>query len=344
MKTSKKLLSLIMVAVMALGLLTMSACGTETASSSDKTAAAATTSAAAGTTAGTPAETGKQITVGISMATTTNNPHVVALANTLVDAVKAKGWTPVLQDADGDSAKQSTQFDNLVTQGVDLIIYWANDANAAVADTKKAADAGIPVISYFIDPVEEAHQYIKAYVGADQYLIATEVAKYMNTLLGGKGKVAIINGKEGKTDFVLRSKGFRDTMATLGTYEIVAEEYSDADRTKAQTIMENYLTTYPDLQAVFVTSDDFGVGAYNAISAAGRTDIKICSIDGQQEVLKLIDEGKWSSTIYQTVAMMADKCVSVAEKVLKGETIDQYNQFTDYYVVTKDNVKEYLAK
>ncbi len=335
MKKSRKWLSLLLVAVMAFGLVTMTACGSTTAGNSDMTAAA---------TAGIPASSDKPITVGISMATTTNNPHVVALANTLVDAVKAKGWTPILQDADNDSAKQSTQFDNLVTQGVDLIIYWPNDANAAVADAKKAADAGIPVIAYFIDAAEEAHQYIQAYVGADQYLIATEVAKYMNTLLGGKGKVAIINGKEGKGDFVARSKGFRDTMAQLGQYEIVAEEWSDSDRTKAQTIMENYLTTYPDLQAVFTCSDDFGVGAYNAIAAAGRTDIKICSIDGQQEVVKLIADGKWSSTIYQTVGMMADKCVSVAGKVLNGEKIEEYTQFTDYYVVTKDNVLEYLDK
>ena len=262
----------------------------------------------------------------------------------LTAALEAQGWTVDLQDADNDSAKQSTQFDTLVTKGVDLIVYWANDAQAAVADCKKAADAGIPVISYFIDTAEDAHQFIEAYVGADQLVIANAVGEETKALLGDSGKVCIINGKEGKTDFVQRSEGFRKSLEGTGI-EILAEEYSDSDRTQAQTIMENFLTTYPDIDLVFTTSDDFGYGALNAIKAAGKAgDIKIVSIDGQPEVLQAIKDGEWSSTIYQTPAMMAEKVVEVANRVLAGEKIEEYNQNTDYYLVTEDNVDEYLNR
>ena len=282
--------------------------------------------------------------VGISLATATNNPHIANVANALKEAVEAQGWTADLQDADNDSSKQSTQFDTLVTKGVDLIFYWANDAQAGVSDCKKAADAGIPVIAYFADCAEEAHQYIEAYVGADQLVIATEVGNYVTEQLGGQGNICIINGKEGKTDFVLRSQGFREAIESSGgDYTILAEEYSDSDRTQAQTIMENFLTTYPDIDVVFTASDDFGYGALNALEAAGRAgEIMLVSIDGQQEVLQAIKDGKWDLTVYQTPEMMADKAIEVAQKVLAGEEIDEYNQNTDYYLVTAENVDDYL--
>lgn len=284
-----------------------------------------------------------KIVVGVSVATATNNPHIVSVVNSLIEALEAQGWETDLQDADGDASKQSTQFDTLVTKGVDLIIYWAHDAQAAVSDCKKAADAGIPVISYFADCAEEAHQFIEAYVGADQLVIAGAVADYVHETLGGEGNICIVNGKEGKTDFVLRSQGFRDTLAASGNYTILAEEYSDSDRTQAQTIMENFLTTYPDIDVVFTTSDDFGYGALNALKAAGKAgEIKLVSIDGQDEVLQAIKAGEWDLTVYQTPAMMADKCVEVAQKVLAGEEITEYNQNTDYYLVTAENVDDYL--
>lgn len=317
MKNTKRILSLLAVMVLMLGLL--AGCGQSAE----------------------PADDG-EIVIGVSVASATNNPHIVAVCSTLQSAIEAQGWTCILQDADNDASKQSIQFDNLVTQEVDLIVYWAHDADAAVADVKKADEAGIPVVAYFADASVEAQEYIEAYVGADQLVIAGEVANAVHDALGGSGNIVIINGKEGKTDFVLRSQGFCETIATLGDYEILAEEYCDVDRTQCQTIMENYLTTYEDIDAVFVTNDAFGVGAYNAISAAGRDDIKIFSIDGEQEVLKLIKEGKWAADIYQTPLMMADKCVEVVAQVLEGTFEGEYNQNTDYYVITAENVDDYL--
>lgn len=349
MKCKKNLFALLLAAALCVGLL--AGCGSNADTSTASSAAPAAEEKAPETPAEAPADApaapaeapaDQARVVGVSVATATNNPHIVNVVNSLVEALEAQGWTTDLQDADNDSSKQSTQFDTLVTKNVDLIVYWANDAQAAVADCKKAADAGIPVIAFFADSAEEAHQYINAYVGADQLLIANEVGNYAKELLNGTGKVCIINGKEGKTDFVLRSEGFRAVLEGSGI-EILAEEYSDSDRTQAQSIMENFLTTYPEIDLVFVTSDDFGYGAYNAIKAAGKAgQIKIVSIDGQQEVLQAIKAGEWDLTIYQTPAMMADKVVEVANRIFAGETIEEYNQNTDYYLVTAENVDDYL--
>lgn len=342
MKRMKKLAALLLTLSM---LLALAACGSGTDASG--TGAAASEGQAAASQESAPAEKApeeKAVTIGVSVATATNNPHIAAVMASLQTALEAEGWKVDLQDADGDSAKQSTQFDTLVTKNVDLILYWANDPQAAVADAKKAYDAGIPVIAYFCDVAEEAHQYVTAYVGADQTVIADAVGNHARELLGGTGNVCIINGKEGKSDFTQRSEGFRNALEGSGI-TVLAEEYCDSDRTQAQTIMENYMTTYPDIDLVFTCSDDFGYGAYNAIKAADKAgQIKLVSIDGQKEVLEAIKAGEWDLTVYQTPAMMADKAVEVVKKVFAGETIDEYNQNTDYYLVTAGNVDEYLNK
>ncbi len=211
MKRTKKLFAMLLVTALLAGM--FAACGT--AGESAAPAAPGSAAAASEQAPEAPAKDGAKV-VGVSVATATNNPHIVSVVDSLVKALENQGWSVDLQDADNDSSKQSTQFDTLVTKNVDLIVYWANDAQAAVADCKKAADAGIPVIAYFADAAEEAHQYIKAYVGADQLVIADAVGQYAKEALGGSGKAVIVNGKEGKTDFVLRAVGFRKALVGRG--------------------------------------------------------------------------------------------------------------------------------
>ena len=328
MKVFRRVLAVALVLALVLAL---SACGGGTAKPSGGGASPS----------GGGAPSGKQITIGLSLASTTNNPYLMALSAAVQASLEAKGWKVILQDADMDAAKQSTQFSNLITQGVDLIVYWAEDASAAVADAKKASDAGIPVINFFVGADPEADQYMKAYVGADQEAVGATLGKYANDLLKGQGNYVIVNGMEGASDFILRAQGFSETLDPLGNYSKLAEEYTSSDRTKAQTVMENFLTAYPNIDLVFCCNDDYGIGAYNAIAASGRS-MYILGIDGTDQCLQLIKDGKWAATIYQPVTMMGDQVAMVAEKLLNGETID-YNQPVPIILVDKTNVDQYLT-
>lgn len=284
-------------------------------------------------------------TVGISLAWATCNPYIVQLTDSVVAACEAKGWTVNLQDADADASKQSTQIDNLITQEVDLLIVWPHDSEAAIADTKKAYDAGIPVVAFFVDVAEEAYQYVNAYVGASQLDIAADVAKYMDQLLGGEGNIVIINGTEGNIDFMMRSQGFQETVAELGDYKILCEEFCNSDRTIGQTKMENCLTAYDDIDAVFAPSDDFAIGVFNALKAEGvNHDIPLFSIDGMAEAVTLLADGEWEGcTVWMTTDMFGEKVADVAEQILNGTFSGDYNQYVDYYLVTNDNASEYAA-
>ena len=109
--------------------------------------------------------------------------------------------------------------------------------------------------------------------------------------------------------------------------------------------MENFLTTYPDINLVLLTDDGSGIGAYNAIKSAGLLNkIKIVGIGGtNNQVFQYIKDGTLDSTIYLGLEMFGNKLVDVSNKIFKGEKID-YNQTIDIVVVDKTNVDKYLTK
>jgi ABC-type sugar transport system substrate-binding protein len=286
---------------------------------------------------------GKSYVVGVSMATTTNNPYLMAISEDITRQFEEQGWTVIMQDADMDATKQSTQMDNLITQEVDLIVYWAQNASAAVADAKKAYDAGIPVINFFVQADPEAEQYMNAYVGVSQKASGAAIAEYADSIMGGSGNYVIVDGMQGASDFVLRVEGIEEVFGDR--YVQLANEYTSSDRVNAQSVMENFMTVYPDIDFVILPEDMSGMGAYEAIAEAGKLgDIKIFGIGGtSDEVFNHIREGNIEATIDMGLEKFGQKLVEVIKAIQAGETVE-YDQTLDIVLVTKDNINEFYPE
>ena len=283
------------------------------------------------------------LVVGVSMATTTNNPYLMAISESITAQFEEQGWTVVMQDADMDATKQSTQMDNLITQEVDVIVYWAQNASAAVAEAKKAFDAGIPVINFFVQADPEAEQYMCAYVGASQTEAGITIGEYADSIMGGSGKYVVVNGMQGASDFVLRTEGFAEGLGE--NYECLADEYTSSDRVNAQGVMENFMTAYPDIDFLYIPEDMSGMGAYEAIAENGKLDdIKIFGVGGtSDEVFKHIKDGTMEATIYMGIEMYGEKLIEVINAIEAGEEID-YDQTLEVILVTQENVDEYYTE
>ena len=64
--------------------------------------------------------------------------------------------------------------------------------------------------------------------------------------------------------------------------------------------MEQLIQSNPDITAVYAENDEMGVGAVNALKAAGKTpgkDVKIVSIDGTRNAVQLIADGSYNAVI-----------------------------------------------
>jgi ribose transport system substrate-binding protein len=76
---------------------------------------------------------------------------------------------------------------------------------------------------------------------------------------------------------------------------VVASQTANFDQTDGQKVMEQLLQAHPDINAVYAENDEMALGAIQAITAAGKTpgkDVKIVSIDGIQQAVQDVADGK----------------------------------------------------
>ncbi|MBQ9990558.1 MAG: sugar ABC transporter substrate-binding protein [Lachnospiraceae bacterium] len=198
-------------------------------------------------------------------------------------------------DGEKSSDMQNTIIADLIAQGYDGIILqaWNSDASAkAVAD---AEAAGIPVVCINID-VNTPHAGLVAMTDVEAgYAIGKRMAEDLN----GKGNVVVIQATPGAARGESLEQGFQQAMAEYPEITILDEQTAEWNMEKANTVMQDFLTTYGDqIDAVFAHNDQMAEGAGEAVRNAGRSDIMIWGANGETKALEYIEEGIITGTVY----------------------------------------------
>ena len=168
-------------------------------------------------------------------------------------------------------------------------------ASEIVPVLEKAKAAGIPVVVFDTD-VNWAGKL--SYVGSDNKRAGQIAGDYIAKSLGGKGKVAVIRGILGVSTHEDRLAGFRRAIANAPGIECVAVQPANSERALGMSVMENLLTTYPNLKAVFATNDQMALGAVEAIAArnlAGR--VLVVGMDGTSEAVRAVKDGRLAADV-----------------------------------------------
>ena len=196
-------------------------------------------------------------------------------------------------DGEKNADTQNAIMADLIAQGYDGIILqaWNSDACAqAVAD---AEAAGIPVVCINID-VNTPHAGLVAMTDVEAgYAIGERIAED----LGGKGNVVVIQATPGAARGENLEAGFQQSMAQHPDITILDEQTAEWNMEKANTLMQNYLTSYDNIDAVFAHNDQMAEGAGEACKTAGK-DIIIWGANGETKALEYIEDGVITGTVY----------------------------------------------
>ena len=337
----KKILAALLALTMMVGVL--AACGSTGSKPSD--APSSNPGASAPADESKAPENGKPLKVAVLTGSLTNTPFCVAMADAIYSKMEAEGWDLNVFDADMDATKQSTQFETALMMEPDVIVYWCRDSLAAVEDVKKAAAAGIPVISLNNDVDQSGWEYVECFVGPDQYQIGYDLATYMMEQYDS-AHIAIVDGLANNTTYLNRYNGFMAALEGKDNYEILVHDYCNVDRTTAQTMTENYITGFDNLDTVVCFSDNFAIGAINALAAANKQDsVSVLSIDGMQIGFDAIKDGSLKATVLQTPGYQIEKVIEIIKNnIVPGVPVTEHNQFSGHYVVDASNVDQYTAE
>lgn len=221
-------------------------------------------------------------------------------------------------DPNGDLVQQTAQVEDFISQKVDLISLVPIDSKASVSEIQMANKAGIPVITSDIAATGGGN--VVAHIASDNKFGGRLAGEYMAKLLHGKGKVVIINYPF-ITSVIEREEGFKEVIKKYPGIEIVAVQSGDSKRDKAMSVMENLLQAHPDLDGVFTVNDMMGLGALQAVQAAGK-NVAIIGFDANDEAIDAMKKGTpYKASVAQKPRELGRLTIETAWKILNGEKV-----------------------
>ncbi|MCE5188703.1 MAG: substrate-binding domain-containing protein [Eubacteriales bacterium] len=267
------------------------------------------------------------LTIGLSMYTL-EYPFYVTMCDAFEAACKERGWECITTNASTDVSTQLNDCMDLINKGIDALVLtsWYGDSLAEVFDA--CASKNIPVFLMDTSTIPEGATFVTrigtvnhdaTFVGgvyAGKYFIAQGLTSV--------DAIALDSGDEVSTD---RKNGFIDGMTSVGLNVNVINEYFSASREESMANMEDALTTYAKIDLVIATSAQHSLGAYSACDGAKRTDMKIISMDGEDEEKQMIDKENsiFLLTVTQDPAGMSQTIAqNVADYIFNKATFEQF--------------------
>ena len=251
------------------------------------------------------------------------------------------GYETVITYSDNDTNRQVGDIQNMIADGVDLLVVAAIDGEALNTVMDEAGKAGIPVIAYDRLIMNDNVSY---YVSFDNYTVGTLQGQYVVDTLDwdnaagpfhmeitagdpadnnatyfyqgaidvlqpyiDSGKLVVVSGQ---TDF--------DTVATARWDSQTAME-------RAQNVLASYYADGTRIDVWLCSNDSTALGVSQAIQSdyAGSNQPIIIGQDGDEANLKNIVDGLQSMTVYKAVSNEAVVTLDLGKAILNGDPIDE---------------------
>lgn len=230
----------------------------------------------------------------------------------------------VITVANANAQKQANDVDNLLTQGVDVLVIAPHDATQAASMVDKAKAQGIPVISY--DRLINSPK-IDLYISHQVPVIGRKMTEYAVEKVP-KGNYVLVYGASTDNNAMIMK---REQNAVLKPYvdrgdiRIVADQHAeDWKADEALKIVENALTQNNDnIQAVIASNDGTASGVVAALGTKGLAGkVLVTGQDAEKAALQRIAKGDQTMTIYKPIIPLASGAVEAAIKLAKKEKLD----------------------
>lgn len=265
-----------------------------------------------------------------------DNPFFKAEAEGAAAKAKQLGYDTIVMVHSDDANKQSQLIDTAIARGAKAIILDNAGADATVAAVKKAKDAGIP--SFLIDREINASGVAAAQIVSNNYQGAQLGAQEFVRLMGEEGNYVELTGKESDTNAGIRSKGYHDVIDDYPKMKMVAQQSANWSQPEAFTKMESILQANPNIKGVIAGNDTMAMGAYAALSAAGRKNVIVVGFDGSNDVRDSIKQGGIKATVLQPAYQQAQLAVEQAHQMIKtGKAPAKEKQLMDCVLITSAN-------
>ena len=241
-----------------------------------------------------------------------------------VEKAEELGAEVIVQSADNDESKQLTQIQNMLSQGVDVIVVIPVNSDSLSPAIDQAKKEGVKVLAY--DRLI-TNSEVDAYVSFNNVRVGELQAEYIVSKVP-KGNYFLMGGSPTDNNAKLFREGQMNVLQPLidkGDITVVGDQWVEKwDATKAMGIMENALTANRNMiDAVVASNDATAGGAIQALVAQGLAGkVAISGQDADLAGVQRIAEGTQTMTVYKPIKTLATKSAEVAVTLGKGEAVE----------------------
>ncbi|RWK22921.1 MAG: ribose ABC transporter substrate-binding protein [Mesorhizobium sp.] len=283
----------------------------------------------------------EKIKIGFSQGTM-NHPWRVAMVegNKKYAAEHYPDVDLIITDGNNDASKQVADVENLIAQGIKVLMISPLTEQALTPVVKEAMDAGIKVVT--LD--RKVNTPVTVHVGGENLPLGVGAGEFLAKKLNGKGNIIELQGTAGASATIDRNKGFAEAIAKFPDMKVVASQNCDYTRDKAVKFMEDMVQRFGpgQIQAVYAHNDEMALGAIQVLEAAGRlNEVAVVGIDGQETAFEAVKQGKLAATF--VYPFVAPEGIETAYKVAKGEQVPPTITLPTVSV-TADNIAQMIGK
>jgi ribose transport system substrate-binding protein len=236
-----------------------------------------------------------------------------------------------------DAAQQTPIVDAVAAKSPDAILVAPTDTKALFAPITQAAQNSKIVL---VDTTLEDPSMAVSQIASDNLEGGKTAASTLLDLIGGKGKVMVVNVNPGISTTDQRGQGFEEGVKDKPGVTYLGQEYSQDDPAKAAAIVTATLAKHPDLKGIFAANLFSAEGAASGLRQAGKLgDVKIVGFDAGPKQVEDLKDGLVQALIAQKPADIGSQGVEQAYNALEGKPT-QEKIGTGAEVITKDNLSE----
>jgi ribose transport system substrate-binding protein len=235
-----------------------------------------------------------------------------------------------------DAGTELSNIEDMISRGVDALIVQTVNVDALEGDIAKAKSAGIPI--YLTSVATSDMDDVLGAAVVDLKKVGALDAGWIGKDAAGKDvTVGVVAGAPGAASDLLVG-GFENALPENA--RIVADQPGMFNPAKAQDVAENMIQAHPDLDYAFVANEEMALAVRKAFDAAGAEDVEIVSVNGTEEGIAAVRDGRLAATVANSALTIGRTAVKNTLGLLDdAQSVDKISDIP-LVLVTKDNLSE----
>ena len=275
-----------------------------------------------------------------------DGPWRIAETNSMKSeaAKRSDKFELVITDAQGQTSKQVSDVEDVVSRGVSAIFLAPREKNGLEPAMQAAKEAKIPIILVDREAAGTPGIDFVTVLKSDFIEQGRRAAEWLARQTNGKANIVELSGTSGASVSQDRQQGFADEIKKHPEMKILVSQTGNFNRAEGQKVMQNIIQSMgKQITAVYAHNDEMAIGAIQALKAAGMKpgkDVLVVSVDGEKAALQAIIDGDMNATVEST-PRFGRLAFDTLQKFLNGEKLPAKIILPDRFF-DASNAKQFL--